>query len=127
MPYKPHLEYKLFRALEDEGIPPGEMRFKQGATFIHDLGFFTIVQEHEIPQVYHFLVWFPKRSWQNSIRLYRVMRAALLQMGHVQAIFSAHNDKIRTVLGIVSGTKNITPYATKNGVDYYLLKFGRSL
>lgn len=127
MPYKPHLEYKLYRALEDEGIPPGEMRFKQGATFIHELGFFTIVQEHEIPQVYHFLVWFSRRSWQNSIRLYRVMRAVLIGMGHVQAIFASHNDKIQTALGIVAGTKNITPYATKNGNDYYLLKFGRSL
>ncbi len=127
MPYKPHLEYQLFRALEDEGIRRDEMRFEEGATFIHDLGFFTIVQEYEIPQVYHFLVWFPKRSWQNSIRLYRVMRAVLIGTGHVQAIFASHNDKIKTALGIVAGTKNIAPYATKNGIDYYLLSFGRSL
>lgn len=125
--YRPYLHYKLFRALEDEGVPDDEMRFEQGLTFVNDLGFFTIIQEYEVPQVYHFLVWNMKREWPNGIRLYRKMRAVLIGMGHVQAIFASPDDKIKTVLGIVAGTKNIVPYAKRNGFEYYLLKFGRSL
>lgn len=125
--YQPHEYYRLFRALEAEGIPPAEMRFEDAPTYVNERGFFTIILEHDIPQVYHFLVWPEKRSWHNSVRLYREMRAVLIEMGYVQAVFASHNERIKTALGIVAGTKNIEPYATKNGIDYYLLRFGRSL
>jgi len=128
-PYQPHLFYKLYRALQDEGLADHDMVFDKEMTFVSDLGFFTLrFTTENVPQVVHFLVWPEKRVWHNSVRFYREMRRVLIDLGFVMAIMMEPKDKpqMGTFIKIVcAGTKNIKPYAERDGNLFYLVKFGR--
>lgn len=129
-PYKPHLYYKLYRALQDEGIAESDMVFDKEMTMVSDLGFFTLRFEQEIPEVVHFLVWPEKRVWHNSIRLYRIMKTTLLKLGFARAIMEQPKEKpeMGTFIKLLwARDKNLKPYAEANGNLYYLVRFGRSL
>ena len=85
-PYKPHLFYKLYRALQDEGLKDEEMVFADNMTLVSDIGFFTLRFDLEIPQIVHFLTWKEKRTYQNGIRLYREAKKVLIALGFVKFI-----------------------------------------
>jgi len=124
-PYKPHLFYKLYRALQDEGIPDDEMVFENNPTFVSDLGFFTLRFDQEIPQVVHFLVWKNKRSYYNLINLYRNLKGILIQLGFVRFI-AAVPDKFWLKLSRLWG-KDVKMYAEKDNIQYYTVRIGRTI
>lgn len=126
-PYAPHLYYKLYRAMEDEGYAASDMVFDRELTFVSDLGFFTVRMIGEIPQLVHFLVWPEKRTWHNSIRHYREMRTVLIDLGYTMAIMAQPKNRpdIKTCIELAAGRKNIEPYSESASDFFYLVRFGR--
>lgn len=60
--YRPHLWYKLYSAMRDEGIPVEEMFFEDDVTLVSDTGFFSFAGIRDgIPYLRHFLVFRNKR------------------------------------------------------------------
>jgi hypothetical protein len=126
--YRGHLYYKLYRALQNEGIDESDMVFDKEMTFVSDLGFFTIRHEQEIPELVHFLVWPEKRVWHNSIRFYRMVKAALIDLGFSSFIASMQDgDKKWPVFFKLWGDKNKEPYATVGKKKYFLLSIRRHI
>jgi hypothetical protein len=124
-PYKPHLFYKLYRALQDEGLKDEEMVFADNMTFVSELGFFTLRFDQEIPQVVHFLVWKENRSYYNGIRLYRELKRILIQLGIVQFIALADKPfwlKLFKVWG-----KDVKFHSKKGNNKFYTVRIGRTL
>lgn len=128
-PYGKHLYYKLFRALEDEGLSEKDMVFEENMTLVSDIGFFTLRFNENNPQLVHFLVWGDRRSWHNSVHLYREMKKTLLLMGFARFIAMLPRDKkyLLKCFELVEKTRAITPYAEKDGHAFYLLTFRRAL
>jgi hypothetical protein len=124
-PYNGSMFYKLYRALQDEGMPDEEMSFESNPTFVSDIGFFTLRFDQEVPQVVHFLVWKDKRSYCNGIRLYREVKKALIQMGFVRFI-ALVPDKFWLQLFRVWG-KNVKMYAEKDNKKFYIIRIGRDI
>jgi hypothetical protein len=117
--------YKLFRAMEDEGMKEEDMVFDKEMTFVSDLGFFTLRFDQEIPQVVHFLVWKDKRSYYNGIRLYSEVKRALIQLGFV-CFIALVPDQFWLQLFRVWG-KNVKMYAEKDNKKFYIVHIGRKL
>lgn len=126
-PYKPHLYYKLYRALQDEGIEESDMVFDKEMTFMSDLGFFTIRHDQEIPELVHFLVWPDKRVWHNSIRFYRMVKAAMIDLGFSCFIASMQegDKKWPVFFKLWGGDSKL--YAINGVKKYYLLTIRRHL
>jgi hypothetical protein len=124
-PYKPHLFYKLYRALQDEGLKDEDMVFADNMTFVSDLGFFTLRFDQEIPQVVHFLVWDNVRSYYNGIRLYRELKRILIQLGIVQ--FIALVDKPFWLKLFKVWGKDVKRHSEKGNNKFYTVRIGRTL
>jgi hypothetical protein len=127
-PYGKHLYYKLYRALQDEGIADNEMAFEQEMTLVSDLGFVTLRFEQDIPQIVHFLVWPEKRTWHNSIHHYRDVKGLMIDLGFTSFIAAApvgHKQFPRMFR--LWGDKNLKPYAVKDGIQYYVIQIRRHL
>jgi hypothetical protein len=129
-PYGRHLYYKLFRALENEGLEEKDMVFDENPTFVSDIGFFTLRFDQNIPQVVHFLVWDNRRTWHNSIHLYREMKNILIQLDVIHFIAMLPKGKTfwKKCFGLIEKTRAITPYATnEDGNAFYLITLRRAL
>ena len=127
MPYKPHLFYKLYRALQDEGIDEKDMAFDYLPTFVSDIGFFTFDLRQEYPQVRHLVVFGDKRTWANSLKLCFAMIRFLIAIGFVRFIAFIPKDKkfFLTTIRYISKERNLHPYATDGIGDYYLIRIAR--
>lgn len=128
-PYSGHMYYKLYRALQDEGIPEKDMVFEDEITMVSDLGFFTIRIVENIAQVVHFLVWPEKRVWHNSIRLYRDIKNILIDLGFVSFIAASPvgHKSWPQLFCICGGKKSVKLYAEKDNIQYYVINFGRHI
>jgi hypothetical protein len=123
-PYKAHLFYKLYRALQDEGLKDDDMVFADNMTFVSELGFFTLRFDLEVPQVVHFLVWKEKRSYQNCIRLYRELKKILITLGFVKFIALVERDfwlKLFKVWG------DIKLFEDRGNKKFYIINIGRTI
>lgn len=127
--YERHLFYKLYRALQDEGIADEEMVFEQEMTLVSDLGFCTLRFTQDIPQIVHFLVWKEKRTWHNSIRHYRDVKNVLISLGITSFIATMPKEDSRWPIffKLWGGEKNMRLYAEKDNILNYVIHIGRHL
>ena len=124
-PYNGSMFYKLYRALQDEGMPDEEMSFESNPTFVSDIGFFTLRFDQEVPQVVHFLTWKEKRTYSNGIRLYREAKKVLIALGFVK--FIALDEKAFWLKLFKLWGKNVKMYAEKDNKKFYIIRIGRNL
>lgn len=128
--YRGHMYYRLYRALQDEGMDDKDMVFDKYLTIVSDAGFFTIrLSEKQYPELEHFLVWKEKRSWHNSFKLYREFKSVLVALGFIQFIVMLPKTKKipAAMFKFMAGNKNIKPYAEVDGNPFYILRFGRAM
>jgi hypothetical protein len=123
--YNGSMFYKLYRALQDEGIPDSGMVFETNPTFVSDLGFFTLRFDWEYPQVVHFLVWEDKRVYPNLVRLYIELKKILIRWGIIRFI-ALVPDRFWLQLFRVCGEAEL--YADEGGRKFYIVRMnGRNL
>lgn len=127
-PYRGYMFYKLYRALQEAGIPEDGMGFTQNMTWVSEEGFFTISFKQKVPQVIHFLVWEEKRSWHNSFKLYRDLKRFLIMNGFLRflAVLPKKESSFRKIFQFISGNK-LEPHAEKEGYCSYEVELGRDV
>ena len=128
-PYKPHLYYKLYRALQDEGWSDSEMYFDKDITYVMPEGFFTFRFEHGEAVLVHYLVWPEVRgSFLNMTKLYRAFQCVLLSLNEVTFIGTVDpgREYFHAFFRWIERGRELTPYAIdENGTQYFRITFRR--
>ena len=127
--YQPHLYYKLYRALQDEGLTDDEMTFDNDYTFILPEGFFTFRVEHGEIVLIHLLVWPEMRGrFKHIVALYRAFQFILLSLNEITFIATVdqNRDYFYAFLQWVERGKQLIPYAKDaQGTSYYRVTLRR--
>lgn len=127
--YKPHLYYKIYRALQDEGWSDAEMCFDKDITFVLPEGFFTFRIEHGEVVLIHLLVWPDMRGrFKHIVALYRAFQFILLSLNEITFIATVDQDRdyFYAFLQWVERGKQLIPYATDaQGTSYYRVTLRR--
>lgn len=130
--YKPHLEYLLERALEDEGLTPDQMTFREDKTCVlvdddGPIGFFSFRFEDGMIRLMHFLVFKQHRSHKTMLRLWLYACEMVKSLGHAKFIVEipAGRNFFDTLAKFWSG-KDAQPYAKiDDGTAFYFMPVQR--
>ncbi|MCE5211863.1 MAG: hypothetical protein LLG40_09950 [Deltaproteobacteria bacterium] len=127
--YRPHLYYKIYRALQDEGWSDAEMYFDKDITYVLPEGFFTFRIEHGEVVLIHLLVWPEKRGrLKHIVALYRAFQFILLSLNEITFIATVDQsrDYFYSFLQWVEQGKQLIPYAKDaQGTSYYRVTLRR--
>lgn len=118
--YRKHLYYKLYRALQDEGLSENQMSFERDICYVLPIGFFSFRFEHGKPFLVHFIVFKECRSLGNAMALYHVFRNVIVSLGFISFIaFVDERLFFDKLIRWVARDKDLKPYIVQDNIKFY--------